>query len=52
MFFKVPVIDLQKAKRLKDDLARAKVPQLTKMKVFVDHVKNLDVKCVSILLIY
>ena len=34
---------------MEDILARAKFPQLRKMKGFVNHVKNSDVKIVSTL---
>ena len=47
VFDKVPIIGFPRAKSLKDILVRAKVPQLQKMKGFVDHVKNRDVKLLS-----
>ena len=44
---KVSIIGFRRVKSLKEILVRAKVPQLQKMKGFVDHVKNQDVKFVS-----
>ena len=47
VFDKVPIIGFPRAKSLKDILVRAKAPPLQKMKGFVDHVKNRDVKLLS-----
>ena len=49
VFHKVPIIDFRRAKSLKDILVKSKVPPVQKMKGFVDHVKNRDVKFVSAL---
>ena len=51
VFHKVPIIGFRRAKSLKDILVRAKVPPLQKIKGFVGHVKNQDVKFVSTWLI-
>ena len=40
VFHKVSIIGFRRVKSLKDILVRAKVPLFTKMKGFVDHVKN------------
>ena len=47
VFHTVPIIGFRRAKSLKGILVRAKVPHFKKMKGFVDHVKNQDVKFVS-----
>ena len=46
-FHKVAIIGFRRGKSLKDILVRAKVPHFKKMKGFVDHVRNQDVKFVS-----
>ena len=47
VFHKVAIIGFRRGKSLKDILVRAKVPHFKKMKGFVDHVRNQDVKFVS-----
>ena len=47
IFHKVAIIGFRRGKSLKDILVRAKVPHFKKMKGFVDHVRNHDVKFVS-----
>ena len=49
VFHKIPMIGFRRAKSLKGILVKAKVPPVKKMKGFVHHVKNWDVKFVSIL---
>ena len=49
LFHEVPIIGFRRAKRLKDILVRAKVPQVQKNEGFCGPCKKRDVKFVSTL---